>query len=274
MKRGRSNSFSGAIVPRRGASTASGSRSRRMQLLRNVSTQIHAFKRLGTPFHITNDVTTPWPPTGAGPTPLVNGVAAGTNLSLQLGNLSVGNVTYTQQFGASMHFKLSDVAENTDITGLFDNYRIVSVKLRFDYSWNQAPGQVTNTGGSITNSASLPLMHIAYDCDDDTIPTSVNQVVANSYCKTHRLDNTVKFTIKPRAQNVVAVSPVTGTNPVIGNTVSGGLLPSSTWLDTGNAAVRHYGMKMWFDNVPLQGLAKVWCLTVTPIYYLEAKNVN
>jgi hypothetical protein len=229
--------------------------------MRALSQRVHAFKRLGNIITLGSN---------GSAIDTVSGTA-GTSV----GNLTAGNVIGTNQFGLGLTFALNQVSNFEEITNLFDNYRLKMIKLRMDWSYNQAPaGMVIDqtqlmTGTNSWISQSVPRVHFCPDEDDGTAPNQ-SQVLQNSFSKTARLDRTVYCTIRPRYQ--AAVSNGTST------AVAGGLGAVGSWLDCSTASIPHSGFKAFFIDFP-KGMkntefnAYQWTLTITPTYYIEAKNV-
>lgn len=214
--------------------------------LAGALSRVHTFKRVGEPVVLTQT-------TGAARV-LLEG-----NTDLLQPGITAGADSYiasaTQVRGA-FRFCLAQAANITEITNLFDNYRISKVRLMFALSGTEAGIQ----GG---NALPAPIMHYCYDPDDNTTPASRTAVLENGYCKSRRLENVFSVDITPRAQQSV----------VGGAGGAGGLLPVGNWLDSSSPNIYHYGLKFWIDQFPFATNDRSYCLTVTPVYYLEAKNV-
>lgn len=231
----------------------------RQLVRRAIASRVNIFKRSTNCFGIQAGLT------GTSTHRLVN--AGGTNQELiKIANVGasefLGNTCY--QFGGSLQFMLGHVANSSEITNLYDNYRIKMVYVKITPSFNSA--DVYQAGSDATH-ISIPTMHYAVDTDDSVVPGTRNTVMENSYSKTVRLDKPFTIAVKPRAQNVVALS--NGTN------VAGGLMPSNVWLDSSSIDILHYGLKFWIDEWPTVTAAN----TPGPFikfdctYILEAKNV-
>lgn len=210
----------------------------------NALARVHTFKRVGEPVVISN---------------LVTGRAGtfGNNDVLNIAATTDQFVPGTTQVAGAFRFALAQASNVTEITNLFDNYRIVRVKLMLSLSANN---------GDLVGAAStlpIPMIHYTYDPDDGTVPASRTGVLENGYCRSRRLDKPFSITVTPRAQQSV----------VGGVGSAGGLLPTSTWLDCASPAIYHYGVKFWMDQFPYTSTDKQFALTITPVYYLEAKNV-
>lgn len=209
--------------------------------------RVHTFKRVGEPLVITNS-TAAARINVQGHADLVGG--SGT----PVGTADSFIAAATQLRGA-FRFCLNQASNISEITNLFDNYRITKVKLMFAMSATEA------TSGN--SQLPMPIMNYCYDPDDNSVPPSRSSVLENGFCKTRRLERTFSVVVTPRAQQSV-VGGVGG---------AGGVLPVGTWLDSGSSSIYHYGLKFWIDQFPFASSDNAIALTVTPIFYIEAKNV-
>lgn len=231
--------------------------------------RLHAFKRVGVEMQMVNTGTNSLPT-------LVNAAGSGSFPYLQVGSFSNGALPQVSQFGGAFSFQLAQLGTSlsgtglTDITNLFDNYRIAKVVLRFDLSYNSAPGgaAIDAAAGAIRGIGTLPIMHICPDYDDNGIPATREAVLENAYARTVRLDRSFTMAITPRAQSVVA------TGAAGGGVAAGGLLAKGTWLDCSSPQIPHFGIKFWMEDfpTPTSGGANAQ-LRITPTYYIQAKNV-
>lgn len=216
--------------------------------------RVHTFKRVGIPLTIT---TSPAVATAPGIAGNVDMIASGAQIAL-----STGVLANTHQLRGALRFALSQASAVQEIVDLFDNYRIRKVKLLFTLSYNSAPSSADGGQTTVVGASSLPLMHGAYDPDDSTVPPDRTAVLQNGYCKTFPLNRSFSVTVTPRAQQSV----------VGGFGGAGGMLPVGTWLDTNSQSIYHYGYKFVLDDWPSAALWNMG-LTITPTYYIEAKNV-
>ena len=230
---------------------------RRGLLSTAIAARLHTFKRVAQPLSLVDGAI------GNLPTP----GNAGTGNAypwLKVANQIAGYTNGTLSYGGAMTFSLNQVANYAEITGLFDNYRIKKVILRFDYSANSAPGGVA---GAVAYT--IPLIHITPDFDDNSDPANREAVLQNSYTKTYRLDRSFSMALTPRAQTVIATGQQAGFPAA---TAVGGMLPQSTWLDCNSPQIPHFGVKFWVDDWTNVGVGTSG-LRITPTYILEAKNV-
>jgi len=211
---------------------------------------------------------------------LIGGSASGNTLGMATNGItSYGSLFNTVSIGLSQLFQLSYVNRLADLAGLYDNYRIKMVKVRIDLSMSSAPG-VSGSGATVMNAYGMPMLHYAIDTDDNTAPTTTDQVLEYTKSRSLRLgDGPTWINFVPRATSVVAASSAPGGLPTA---TLGAQLPANTWLDVQTAAsVPHYGIKMTLENLPTGFVASTggqpqypWVIEFTPIYILEMKNVH
>lgn len=224
--------------------------------LSRALSRVHMFKRVGTPLYIANNN-------------LAGFVTDGNVDMVPAASMAyaAGILAQTGQVRGALRFCLNQASQVADITGLFDNYRITRVSLHFMFTVNSAPGGATTGFGGATpvNFGSLPVINYCYDPDDNTVPANREEVLANGFAKTRRLDSNFTVSITPRGQNSI-VGGVGG---------AGGLMPVGQWLDSASPQIYHYGLKFCIDNWPqLPASAdKTIGLVITPTFYIEGKNV-
>jgi len=233
----------------------------------NALARVHTFKRMALEMAIVNKIGNVSPD-------LYNAAGSGAFPYLQIGGYANDYIAGSSHFAGALTFQLAQLASLanpgalTDITNLFDNYRIAKVSLRFDLSYNNAPGGTGVAGyGPVTT---VPLIHICPDYDDNSIPASREGVMENAYARSYKLDRSFTMTITPRAQTVVSTGATTT------STGAGGLLPVGTWLDCASPQIPHFGAKFWIEDFPVcpTGSAGPSAqIRITPTYYLECKNV-
>lgn len=185
------------------------------------------------------------------------------------GAAAAGDIINTNTHFFSQKFQLNYVTNETELTNLYDNYRIKAVNLKIDLSFNSTP--IVDIPNNVRANA-LPMLHYCIDQDDNDLPTSIEGILEFTKSRSVRLgDQSVLSALIPRAQGAVATTTTT--------TVVGSMLPANTWLDCKTAvAVPHYGIKYALENMPAS-LSNAnnqysWALYITPVYILEMKNVN
>jgi hypothetical protein len=211
---------------------------------KKVATRAHVFKRYANEMIISND--------SAG-IPVVNQ----TNSNWKLANTNASAyLPNAVNFGVGGYFTINEVTEASDFTNLFDRYKIVGVKLKFLYQQNTS---------AVNGTSSFPVIAYAFDGDDSTPPTGINDVQRKGYCheKVLNANKTFSLYIKPRVSKMMYSQTLSG--------LGGYSSEKPCWLDCQASEVPHYGIKFWIkDWVNVAGTFQN--LTVQPVYYLAMKD--
>lgn len=211
-----------------------------------VQGRTHLIKRLGEPIFCQNTTTI-----GGPNIPVLTQDGAG---SFQLGSVtSDATLTNSASFGMAASFKLSSTMDYADMTKLFDRYKITGVKLKF---------LLQNNTAGIGTAQALPVMYVAFDGDDASLPTSYDQVLSKSYCKTRILNGNFehKAYYKPRLTKEIYNTVLT----------TGYSSEKACWLDCNSPDVPHFGVKFWIANWNLSAIDQI--LRIQPTYYLALKD--
>jgi len=190
---------------------------------------------------------------------LINGVPENSNPGIiSLGtpelNTTFGNDIYNLPF--AMNFDLKNLAQYTDITSICDRYKIVGATVKISYNANQAWGSTAgSTGGGYYQGACMPLVNFIQDYDDDgVVPTAQFRAKMGIKQRVFKGGNDlVTMTVAPRPATSVYDSAFAVPN-------------RSMWINTGYTSVAHYGIKGYFQNVPLgsnQQYASAFTIDVT-----------
>jgi len=131
---------------------------------------------------------------------------------------------------AGLSFALNNPPGYSELTALFDRYRLTKVQLTFIYGKNSANITQTTTAGANTN---LPCLYTAIDLDDDSAPANIDELLEYETCHVDRLDKIVKRTVYPR----IATAAYSGAFTSYAN------MDPSTWIDCNSDGVRYYGLK-------------------------------
>lgn len=132
--------------------------------------------------------------------------------------------------GWAWSFALSDTANYTELTSLFDQYRIRQVDMVFRLD-------------RMTSSASqaYPTIWILADYDSASAPGSLDEVAQRPY-KSFQFgptNTTVSFTLKPRLLADAGIG---------GSAAYSVLVPREQWIDAASATLTHYGAIAWISN--------------------------
>lgn len=150
----------------------------------------------------------------------------------------------------SLIFQLQNVPNAGEFQALFDQYRINGVKVVFMPRANSAEAG-TNQG--------LVKFFSCIDYDDNTAPTSINDILQYENMKCTNVTRDHKRYLVPKIAREVYNSATT-------TAYSSG----TGWIDCTNAAVPHYGIKYALQQLP----AGAQSMDIKVTYYLAFKNVR
>jgi len=192
-----------------------------------------------------------------------------------LGFNKVNGVTVTTpNFGVSLAFSLDKLHVNTgtssvdntntytDLTSLYDQYRIDKVEVKLIWCNNTA------TGG---NSYVCPVMQSAIDYDDVTAPTNNTTLTQFSTLRVlafgNKSINVYKTVLFPKISEATTTSNIGGS--------VGTVLRKPSYINTETPDVFHTGYKLYWD-VPSDFQTNVLCgdLQIYVKYYLPCKLVK
>jgi len=138
-------------------------------------------------------------------------------------------------FGFESTFSLVDLTNIASFTNLYDQYKILGIRVDITYLQNSS-----ETG----NTHLLPTLNIVTDQDDNVMPTSGTQLLGKQGARkfTFGSKGRTKFSMyfKPGVRGVVSLannSPVTASIP-----------QSKPWLDCIQNTIPHYAIKGWVEN--------------------------
>lgn len=143
----------------------------------------------------------------------------------------------TSFWSRALTFSLSGVTEHSELTQLYDQYKIMAVVVKVHLLNNpDAFYQLSAASGASVNGANFyPKLWYYRDYDDNTAPpdrTTLKQI-GKAKCFTLRPNKTYSFKIKPAVLNLMSG---TTTAPIWPNR-----------LDCTNSTQTHYGMKFVLD---------------------------
>lgn len=144
-----------------------------------------------------------------------------------------GNAIYAPYTNA-FTFSLSDLPVVSDFASLYDQYKLnfVILKIRL---YNTPDAQ-----SGFINSSNYPTLYYVKDYDDDSIPTSLNQLREHGDCQTRvlRPNAYTYIKLKPRLLSPIYVSALSTTYAPI----------RARPIDFAQTTTPHYGMKFAIDN--------------------------
>jgi len=151
----------------------------------------------------------------------------------------------------SFQFTLSSTQGNTELTTLFDSYRIAFIEIELTPMYNMA---------AITTAANLitPNLYTAIDLDDNTAPASIAALQEYSTCRMTRFDKSQTRRFQPFFAKAL----------YSGTFVSFGM--GHDWVDCNSPTVQWYGMKYGIE-AGATGQTNLQAWKVNFIYYIELK---
>lgn len=215
---------------------------------RSAGVKTHYFKRQATAYELTNTSTI--------------GVIA-TSDSNQIGlqtpqfetTLAGGGAPY--RFGAVAYFKMSNCLQYSELTALYDRYKIAGIK------WRIIP--LSNVA-SVNGQGVIPTMVYHVDYDDALTPTSDADVRVKAGAKEVRLDKPRSIYFKPKvAQSILGASAGTAYS----------VPKNAPYINMSYPDVPHYGLKMYFRDVNLSAASTSsinTCFRIETTYYLACKD--
>lgn len=129
-----------------------------------------------------------------------------------------------------MNFRLDQLPNSSEFTNLFEQFKITSIKLRFQPSFNDS------TAGAAAASR-LSVFHLAKDHDDIGFPTSVDQLYQYDSYRQFRCDRPWTIVLRPKVLPLVYGTALVNSYGVSAN----------TWVSCDNPATPHYGIKYAMD---------------------------
>lgn len=170
----------------------------------------------------------------------------------------------TSDFWKFYSFTIQDMPNYTEITNLFDSYRIARIKVKFLPRFNAFDGSNTTdtTLPGVTNQQGTNL-HIIVDPKSQTGPTGVysranmNNFLESGKVRTYNGNRPVTVYYKPVVSDSLT---------------SGARFLSAPWLPTGSPSP-HYGFHAFAQDVNMTGtFGQSWDVFVT--FYIQAKGIK
>lgn len=170
----------------------------------------------------------------------------------------------TGQFLAGYYFTLDALPNYTELTALYDSYRIDYIVFRLSCRTNNADLNTMTTN----DDTSLPIVYTVIDRDDSVNPASIDELREYSKCKIHYIGEKNKRTIyikwKPNNLQQLYLSAVaTGYAPVFGQ-----------YLDCANPNIPYYGLKLGIDAKGSGVARTTYVFDVEQTLYFTMKDVR
>lgn len=177
----------------------------------------------------------------------------------QLANMVV-NSGVTEFFQYSFH--LSDLPQAATFTELYDQYRILAVKITFFPEFNVFFQVATG------NSFVMPILYTVIDYDTEAIPTSLAQLYDYTNLKKRFFKSPVTRYFKPQAGYSTGAINGASVSATIGGNVS-----RKQWFNTNQPGVAYVGIRGSIDCATLTQLPPS-TIRVVADYYIQFRNVR
>lgn len=213
------------VYRRRPRKTFRKRRSRKMVMYRRPQTKIYSFKR-----------------------------------SVDLLNWNIDAVSAVQY--KAYGFALSDLPTVTDFTALFDQFRILAVKITFYPQFNQFQYDGTASGTKFGASE----LYSVIDYDDSATPASLDELNQFSTLKRRYFNRPYSRYFKPQ---IVCKGLLNSAGTNDGYFLAG----RKRWLDMATPNVLYQGLKVAFASLNTNALV-AQTIRVQCTYYFQCKNVR
>lgn len=182
-------------------------------------------------------------------------------------SFEIGNqVTYS-----NINFTIGTVNTGSELSAMFDLYKISRIKVRFHKVCMPTQGMTTGVPGAIS-FPTVPRAYACIDYNDDDIPTSALALREYGNCKVWHVDRDQTFYFKPKVNLDVERNT---------NQPTPALASSPKWFkfDNNGASVRHRGLKFVIEQLVAPN-GTYWAPGFGPnmeyevTYYIKLKNVK
>lgn len=153
----------------------------------------------------------------------------------------------------AMQFSLDQVSNYTELTALYDSYKINYVKVIINWS----PKQTLTVNPNAPGQSIYPVIYWSKDYDDATTPSTLAQLRERGNLRQTR--------ITPNRQIVMIVKPAVSRMMYKTATTTGYGPGWNTKIDCSNPDVPHFGLKMIVDYLAGQS---VGALNIQILYHL------
>lgn len=160
-------------------------------------------------------------------------------------------------------FTLSDVSGSSELTALYDSYKITGVKLMFRLNTNPDSNTLPGSGTQANTTNTYPSMWYSRDYDNSD---------AEGITVLQQRNTAKSFVLKPDKVYSIFLRPALRNQLYLDGTSSAHSSVWNQWLDCSTTTTPHYGLKYAFD--PNGANSNAWVIRIECIYYLKFKNTR
>jgi len=184
-----------------------------------------------------------------------------------------GTLDLSSAAGRAFYVTANDVNFTSDLSNLYDAYKISRIKVQFEKMITPIQGVPSGAAGGTYSFPVLPRLVAAIDCNDDNAPTSFGELREYGNSRIWSVDQSRTFYFKPKInlsaeRNQGTVSPAYSANP--------------TWLKFVNSGdtVRHRGLKVYNEQYYPPGIGSTWASSDPPLMnytitvYMKVKDIK
>lgn len=176
----------------------------------------------------------------------------------------------TAAYGA-LSFALSNIPNHLEFTGMYDQYRICGIAIKFHPQYTEFNGQDINLAGSL--DVAPVCIHMVSDFDDAVAPLSIDQVVTRGNSRSMYMDRVQKRYLVPRIYST--------TNDTLGSNIFKvrHMGPrGNPWIDCTTPDAGHLGLKYavtsQYKNTSGSNIDYRIRIPAVVTYYVQFKNVR
>jgi len=166
--------------------------------------------------------------------------------------------------GYSMSFALSDLANSSEFTNLYDHYKIAMVEVILE---------LVNYGSATVAPSSLaqPTILMTPDYDNTTVPATLSVLQQYGQADRHCFS-----TAKPSFSRRLVPKYAVATTSTAAAGVTGTVIPTkSDFLDCTYPSVAHYGIKFWLINYNTLSVTNTGTVIEMSFrYHLQMRNTR
>lgn len=165
--------------------------------------------------------------------------------------------TSTADIYGTQVFSISQVPNVAEFTTLYDQYKINLVK------WQLIPRGNQSDVGTSTTTGQLMGVFSALDYDDNSAPTSIQDIMEYQNARMTRSNQIHKRVLKPRARVNIVGSGGAGVNGQIFGS-------RNPWIDCNAPTTPHFGIKYVLQQLPAG--TQIYDMKID--FYMAFKNVR
>lgn len=181
-------------------------------------------------------------------------------------NTVIGGST-SAGLGFAEAFTFNQLPSYTEFDVLYDRYMITTVVLKIQLIQNPDASYYTASTTTVNAANWYPKFWYYPDYDDNTAPSSLDEVKQNARAK--------HFVLQPNREYKVVVKPAVNIQAYRTSTTTGYAPKWNQWIDIAQTDVPHYGWKYFIDyNDITPQAAQRPSVRIERLFYFKCKDVR